>query len=117
MEQTNHYLSDFERLEKDGAAPAVQRLRNAAVARFAELGFPGPRDEEWRFTPVAPLAKTPFRLPPADSQEGAERYRLLTHGEGAGVTLLGANANRPFLLNGSGPLPEGAFVGSLAEAL
>ena len=55
MEQTNHYLSDFERFEKDRATPAVQRLRKSALARFAELGFPGPRDEEWRFTPLAPL--------------------------------------------------------------
>jgi Fe-S cluster assembly protein SufD len=89
LEQTNHYLSDFERLEKDGATPAVQRLRNAAVARFTELGFPGPRDEEWRFTPVAPLAKTPFRLGPADLPSRA----------------------------GGRALPEGVLVGSLAEAL
>jgi Fe-S cluster assembly protein SufD len=91
LEQTNHYLSDFERLEKDGAAPAVQRLRKAAVARFAEMGFPGPRDEEWRFTPVASLAKTPFRLPPAGGQR--------------------------FDVDGNRSLPEGVLVGSLAEAL
>ncbi len=89
LEKTSHYLSDFERLEKDGAAPAVQRLRKAAIARFAELGFPGPRDEEWRFTPVAPLAKTPFRLAPPGG-----------YGSAAGR-----------------PLPEGAFVGRLDEAL
>jgi Fe-S cluster assembly protein SufD len=89
LEKTNHYLSDFERLEKERAAPAVQRLRKAAIARFAELGFPGPRDEEWRFTPVAPLAKAPFRLAPADGY--------------------GSAASRP--------LPEGVLVGSLAEAL
>ena len=45
MEQPNPYLSDFERLERQPAAPALQRLRKAAIARFAELGFPGPRDE------------------------------------------------------------------------
>jgi Fe-S cluster assembly protein SufD len=89
LEQTNHYLSDFERLEKDRAAPAMQRLRKAAIARFAELGLPGPRDEEWRFTPVAPLAKVPFRLGPPDVPGGAD--------------------NRP--------LPDGVHVGSLAAAL
>ena len=62
MESTNHYLADFERLEKQPAAPALQRLRKTAIARFAELGFPGARDEEWRFTPLAPLVRTPFRL-------------------------------------------------------
>jgi Fe-S cluster assembly protein SufD len=117
MEQTDHYLADFERLAKEKAAPAVQRLRKAAIARFTELGFPGPRDEEWRFTPVAPLARTPFRLAPADVAGSADAYRQLTHGEEPGATLMAANANRPFLLAGSRPLPDGVLVGSMAEAL
>jgi Fe-S cluster assembly protein SufD len=90
MEQTNHYLSDFEGLERQPAAPALQRLRKTAISRFAELGFPGPRDEEWRFTPLAPLVQTAFRLPPADA---------------------------PIQLAVSRPLPDGVIVCSLAEAL
>ncbi len=90
MEQTNHYLSDFERLEKQPAAPALQRLRKTAIARFAELGFPGPRDEEWRFTPLTPLVQTPFRLSPVAA---------------------------PFPLGDDRPLPEGVIACSLAEAL
>jgi Fe-S cluster assembly protein SufD len=116
MEQTNPYLSDFERFEKEKAAPAVQRLRKAAVARFAELGFPGPRDEEWRFTPVAPLAKVPFRLPSADSPKGATYYGL-NQGEGPGATLLGANAHKAIRLAGGSELPHDVLVGSLADAL
>ncbi len=116
MEQTSQYLSDFERLEKQSAAPALQRLRKAAIARFAELGFPGVRDEEWRFTPLTPLVQTPFRLPPADAVKAVEGFRKLAHA-GPGATLACVNANRPFVLNGSRPLPDGVFVGSLAEAL
>ena len=33
-------------------------LREAAFQRFAELGFPTTHDEEWRFTNVAPIART-----------------------------------------------------------
>ncbi len=65
MERQNTYLADFERMERELAAvgtPAVHRLRKAAMARFIEMGFPGPRDEEWRFTPIAPLARVPFEL-------------------------------------------------------
>jgi Fe-S cluster assembly protein SufD len=90
MEQPNHYLSEFERFEKQPAGPALQRLHRAAIARFAELGFPDPRDEEWRFTPVAPLAKTAFRLAPAA---------------------------RSFLEIDGRTLPEGVVVLSLADAL
>jgi Fe-S cluster assembly protein SufD len=92
MEQTNPYLSDFERFEKETAAttrPALHRLRKAAISRFAELGFPGPRDEEWRFTSVTPLIKVPFELFAAD---------------GAAPSV-------------DKPLPEGVVLCSLAEAL
>ena len=47
-----------------GDAPA--RAREAAFGRFAERGFPSTRDEEWRFTSVAPIATTKFeRAKPA----------------------------------------------------
>jgi len=90
MEQTNQYLSDFEQLEKQPAAPALHRLRKAAIARFAELGFPGPRDEEWRFTPLAPLIQTPFRLPAAEV---------------------------PFVISLNQGLPDGVIVRGLTKAL
>src|SRR6185436_16821974 len=36
-------------------------LRQAGLAKFAELGFPTLKDEDWRFTNIAPLAKLPFK--------------------------------------------------------
>ena len=36
-------------------APAwLQPLKDQAFARFSELGFPTTKNEEWRFTNVAP---------------------------------------------------------------
>jgi Fe-S cluster assembly protein SufD len=72
MVSNNVYLAAFERLERELAAfgtPAVHRLRKAAIARFAELGFPGPRDEEWRFTPLASLVQVPFEPTPSEPEE------------------------------------------------
>src|SRR5262249_47324939 len=65
----------------------------------------------------APLAKVPFRLPPPDSPRAVEGFRMLTHGDDPGATLLGMNRNRPFLLAGSQPLPRGVLVCNLAEAI
>jgi Fe-S cluster assembly protein SufD len=68
-ERQNTYLAAFERMGRDLSAfgtPAAHRLRKAAAARFSELGFPGPRDEEWRFTPIGPLARIPFEPVPSD---------------------------------------------------
>jgi len=117
MEQTNQYLSDYEWLERQPAAPALQRLRKAAIARFAELGFPGPRDEEWRFTPLGELARTPFHLPSVGAMDGIEAQFPQNLDDEPGVALACVNAARPFLLKGSRPLPEGVIVCGLAEAL
>ncbi|MGH9351968.1 MAG: Fe-S cluster assembly protein SufD, partial [Terriglobia bacterium] len=61
-EVTETYFADFARLERETAAPAswVQPLRKAAMEQFAEAGFPTTRQEDWRFTNVAPVAKASF---------------------------------------------------------
>jgi Fe-S cluster assembly protein SufD len=46
-------------LSSAGPAWLVQR-RLAALERFRADGFPGPKDEDWRQTPVAPIAATSF---------------------------------------------------------
>src|ERR1022692_2957691 len=57
-EQTGAWLEQFT---KQPAAPAwLQALRDAAFARFTALGFPTTHNEEWRFTNVAPIARTTF---------------------------------------------------------
>jgi Fe-S cluster assembly protein SufD len=44
-------------------APAwVRERREQASRRFAEVGFPNTRQEEWRFTNVAPIADARFAL-------------------------------------------------------
>ena len=98
MEANNTYVAAFERLERELAAsgtPALHRLRKAAIARFAEMGFPGPRDEEWRFTPVSSLTRTVFEPVPEDN------------------TFVGS-AGSP---TGEQSLPPGVILCRLAEAL
>ncbi len=58
------YLKSFERFEQQGAAKHPSWLfpmRKAGISRFAELGFPTVKDEDWRFTNVAPLVRLPFK--------------------------------------------------------
>jgi Fe-S cluster assembly protein SufD len=100
-----------------GARPALQRLRKSAIANFGEIGFPTERNEDWKFTSVAPIVRTPFLLPPPEDAETANTLRTNLIHEGPGATLFSADTNRPFLLRGSQPLPEGVLVMSLAEAL
>jgi Fe-S cluster assembly protein SufD len=43
--------------------PAVRRGREASFERFQSFGFPGPKTEEWKYTPVAPLVRLNYGLP------------------------------------------------------
>jgi len=82
-EAVQRYVAQFEAFAANGAgaAPAwLRERRAAAVARFAELGFPTTRQEDWRFTSVAPLVDTAF-VPAAPGRDA---------GAGAGVAKAGA---------------------------
>ncbi len=116
----NSYLRDFTGGDEGstGAAPAWLRdLRRSAAARFASVGFPTRRDEEFRFTNVSPIAETPFVLAPRD---GA----ALTADDLAPYTYAGMGGTRLVFVNGhfqpglsSRSFPQGVTVSTLAEAM
>jgi Fe-S cluster assembly protein SufD len=63
--QLEGYLQNFTEFAKETehVTPLwLRELRAAAFARFCAVGFPTTRQEDWRFTNVAELARTPFRL-------------------------------------------------------
>ena len=38
----------------------LRELREVSFARFQETGFPSVHEEEWKYTNVSPIAKTPL---------------------------------------------------------
>ena len=58
------FLSKFDRFEKSlngQSGSSIHQIRRAAIARFAEIGFPDARtDEDWNYTNVAPLTGIEF---------------------------------------------------------
>src|SRR5688572_9315378 len=95
----------------------LQDLRDRGAARFAALGFPTVRDEEWRFTNVTPIATAEFRPTGADASRATEA-------ELAGYLYSDA-AHRIVIVNGrfvpelsrANGLPAGVRAGSLAAAV
>jgi len=118
---TGTYLQAFE---AGSQAPAAARpawlaaLRKAGIERFAAVGFPGPKDEEWRFTPVGPIARTEFApaRPPAEPVSRADLEAFL-FGHPEWATLVFVNGRHAPGLSTRPALPGGAEVLSLAEAL
>lgn len=116
------YRSHFEVLEKHlngDTGSAVHGIRSRAFERFMELGFPGPKHEEWRFTNIAPIAKSKFK------PVGSLKAPVLSSADMAKYTFGGLHCTRLVFVNGRyapdlsflASLPEGTTVGSLAEAL
>ena len=66
------FLEHFSRLEPAQQPEWLPLLHRAGMARFAELGFPTLRDEDWRFTNVAPIAQLKFQPAVPIAVNGAE---------------------------------------------
>ena len=63
--QKHSYEEAFRALQDDqtlGRASWLERLRENAMARFEDVGFPTVKDEEWKYTNVATIARTDFSL-------------------------------------------------------
>jgi len=149
-EKEGLYLSSFRELEGRLAANSpswLHEIRRAAMAGFAEKGFPTTRQEEWRNTNVAPIAAVPFQLattplpPPQRGGESAPASSVNARGESGGPSLIRKGegvveqlAQHPLadlgcpklvFINGRfakqlstlDGLPKGVKAGSLAEAL
>ena len=74
----NSYVTEFERFDEAHGASSpswLRAMRQKAITRFTALGFPTTRQEEWRFTNVAPIAERVFRLS-VDGGEGLRKEHL-----------------------------------------
>lgn len=61
----NGYLEGFSEFKKQASGKGIEwleELRKKGIERFSELGFPSPENEDWRFTNVAPIARTAFGI-------------------------------------------------------
>lgn len=122
MAQTlGQYASEYARVRQPGAgsdAAWLSEMREDALDRFLSLGFPTTRDEEWRFTSVAPIAEQAFVLT-GDPTPDVKRVDV------APFRLQGILRAEVVFVNGRyvpalsnvGALPPGARVESLASSL
>jgi Fe-S cluster assembly protein SufD len=94
-----------------GTGDAAAR-RTAAYDRFVERGFPTTRDEEWRFTNIAPIAGLRFGRAPEATLAAADVDRLLPARSGV-VTLVIVNGR---LVPPAVDLPGGVTLRTLAGA-
>src|SRR5262245_24033772 len=114
------FINEAERLAGERRATDAAWLtaaREQAVQRFRELGLPTTRDEEWRFTSVAPIAETRFAVPVngASSVHRADVQPFQWDGDRA-ATLVFVNGRYHAAASDIGGLPAGVRTECLAAA-
>ena len=117
-EYIGSYVESFTDFEKRAAGrePAwMQSLRRQAFARFCEVGFPTTHDEDWRFTNVAEIARTPFRMAVDGTASLAASDLRQWRVAGEACLLVFVNGHFSRELSSLENLPRGLTVGSLAE--
>lgn len=98
-------------------APALAAARRSALDTFATLGFPGPRDEDWKYTRVSPIEKQAFDAQAPGEVCAAQASPLLLPASlGAHQLVFVDGCFRPDLSHIQ-PLPHGARLADLASVL
>ncbi len=119
---TDWYRSQYEAFEKGlngDAGGTVHELRRRGIERFSAVGFPTTRDEEWRFTNTAPLARVNFAAADRTSDQRITRDDIAPYVLGDDTIRRAVVINGQFAphLSSLAGLPAGVTVISLAEAL
>ncbi|PKO16443.1 Fe-S cluster assembly protein SufD [candidate division BRC1 bacterium HGW-BRC1-1] len=114
----NGLFSSFHEEAARRQPAELTALRDAAFKQFCATGFPSVREEEWRFTNVAPVERLSFELAkPAAGEISPDQVSL------AGVRGLDSheivfvNGHFSAELSNLQKLPQGVIVCSLAEIL
>jgi len=124
-EHQDIYLSLFQQQASrlTGVEPSwLGSIRRAGIHRFAELGFPTTKNEEWKYTNVSPIVRTAFQ-PAAIAKGGtgdvsSERLPLgRTARDLHCIQVVFIDGTYSPGLSSSETLQAGVKVGNLARAL
>lgn len=91
----------------------VKERRDAAARRFADVGFPTTRNEDWRFTNITPIAETTF-VPAAGSFVQAASLVAAVNVPGA-VRLAIVNGQFAAGLSDLSAMPKGIRIAGLRD--
>ena len=79
MSSIEHYTGQYETTRQflpGVGLDWIEQKRRQGLSRFGEFGFPGPRDEDWRYTPLRPVTSKSFSLVESPVQEAPEFRKI-----------------------------------------
>jgi Fe-S cluster assembly protein SufD len=117
--ETNSYAATFrEVLRQHATEPAwLRAAREAAFVEFESKGFPTVRQEEWKYTNTAPIARGTF-VPSFNTTVALNgELSKFTFQEASGSRLVFVNGVFQRGLSSTANLPAKVVIGNLNEAL
>jgi Fe-S cluster assembly protein SufD len=118
----NFYEEAFRKLQAnqtDSRFSWLSNIRENAMSNFAEMGFPSVKDEEWKYTNVAPIARIDFTssvFTEAAELSEATDSSLFTCEEAADSQLVFFNGILRNELSSLSALPEEVVAINLSQA-
>jgi Fe-S cluster assembly protein SufD len=118
-ERHETYAADFEAFRNTPAfGPEwLRTARSAAFARFMERGYPTTKEEEWKFTSVAPIAATEFHRVTDGPRVTAEMLEPFLFKDPFTLQAVIVNGKLVAGLSSLSGLPDGVTISGLAEAM
>ena len=121
IQQLPSYLETFLQLQKQSPVHHkdswLKDVREAAFTSFCQLGFPTLRDENWRFTSVAPIANTSFQIAEDGASSVTEKDVAPFRLDGLAAQLVFVNGRYAPHLSRLPATGKGLQISSLAEAI
>lgn len=116
IKQECSYLEAFRSLyerQPSSGLNWLDRLRGNAWERFSELGFPSVKDEEWKYTNVAPIARMQFEA----SSEASVEFPDFGVPEARESQLVFVNGELRMDLSSVTAIPAGVVAVNLSQAI
>lgn len=120
-QKDNGYSQGFSVFEKEAPGSEIGWLkttRQEAITKFLELGFPTLKDEDWRFTNLAAIARSSFDILEngLDKVSSSDLAPYQFQNDNV-VELVFVNGHYSEQLSKTADLPNGVIVKSLAHAI
>ncbi len=110
-------FTQFEGMLNGGTAVPFHAVRKKAIARFAELGFPSTRNEDWKYTNIAPLLKHRFKPVAEAPALDADALKPFLFDGLEADRLVFINGIFDEKLSSTGELPKGVILETLDRAM
>jgi len=118
-DNTINFIKELEKIVKSAqntqSPQWVNKLRLTGISRFNELGIPTVKDEEWKYTNLAPLAKHTFELSTDHKlieMEAFNAYRNVSD-----INIVFVNGSLSPQLSNINKIPKGITISTISEAI